>query len=234
MGSPLFYGFNPWFRIMFTATISMAVDDFALAHALSEVPDMDVEAERLAAHSRHWVMPCLWAAGGDFDVFNTAIESDPTVEEVITKTEYENETFYQVDWSEEIKRRLDITLDSEASLLHAKTTNDHWRLVIRFSSRDQFETFREHLTNEGITFSLDDLTQATAPRQFEGGLTAAQREALVTAVAEGYFAVPRDATMEDVADELGITTQSASERLRRGIEEFVETMLVTNEAELEE
>lgn len=219
---------------MFTATISLAVDDFALAEALTEAPDMEVKAERLAAHSRRWVMPCLWAAGGDTDTFESALTSDPTVEEVVTKTDYDSETFYQVDWSEEIKHHLDVTLESEASLLHAETVNDHWQLVIRFASRDQFETFREHLTNEGITFSLENLSQASVPKQFSSGLTAAQREALVTAVTEGYFAVPRDATMDDVADDLGITTQSASERLRRGIEEFVKTTLVADVAELDE
>lgn len=219
---------------MFTATLSMAVDDFALSHALNEVPEMKVKAERLAGHSRHWVMPCLWATGGDFGAFDTALESDPTVEKIVSETEFDSEKFYQVHWSEEIKQHLDVALDAQASLLHAETTNDDWRLTIRFASRDQFDTFREYLTDEGISFSLEDLTQAKAPQQFMGGLTAAQREALVTAVGQGYFAIPRDATMEGIADELGISTQSASERLRRGIEQFVETTLVADEEQLED
>ncbi|WP_247729501.1 helix-turn-helix domain-containing protein [Halovivax limisalsi] len=212
----------------------MAIDDFALGHALGAAPEMEVKAERLAAHSRHWVMPCLWAAGGDFDAFDGALESDPTVDDVITTRNYDNESFYQIDWAEEIKQHLDITLDSEASLLHAETVDDDWRLAIRFASRDQFEIFRDHLADAGIAFRLDNLAQATVPKQFAGGLTAPQREALVTAVAEGYFAIPRDANMEDVADALDISTQSASERLRRGIEEFVETRLVTDDDVLEE
>lgn len=219
---------------MFTARISVAVDDFALSHALREVPDIEVKADRLAAHSRHWVMPCLWTAGGDFDAFDAALDSDPTVEEIVTEAEYDNEKFYQVHWAEEIKQHLDVALDAQASLLHAETTDGDWRLTIRFATRDQFEAFREYLMDEGITFSLDDLTRTKAPQQFMGGLTAAQREALVAAVAEGYFAIPRKATMDDVADSLEISTQSASERLRRGIEEFVETMLVADEEALEE
>ena len=218
---------------MFTASLSIPVEDFALAHALREVPGMAVKAERLAATSRHWVMQCIWVVGDDASSFDAALEADPTVEEVVTAIEFDTETFYQVVWSEEIQHHLDAALDARASILTAETKNDDWQLTIRFGTRDQFDTFRAYLTNEGIRFSLDNLTQTIAQQQFMGGLTAPQREALVTAVAEGYFAIPRDATMKDVADILGISTQSASERLRRGIEAFVETMLVVDDDERE-
>lgn len=211
---------------MFTAEISVDVEEFALAHALTEVPEMEVEADRLAAHSRHWVMPCLWVAGGDFAAFEEALEADPTVAEVVTATEYDNEKFYQVNWTEDIKQHVDAALDEEGSLLHAETTNDEWHLVVRFASRNQFDIFREYFTDQGINFSLENLTKASSPQQFMGGLTAAQRDALVIAVEEGYFAIPREATMEDVADSLGISTQAASERIRRGVKQFVTMILV--------
>lgn len=216
-------------RGVFTATVAVAVEDFALAHALREVPEMEVKADRLAAHSRHWVMPCLWGAGGDFDAFDAALAADPTVEEVVTATEYDEEKFYQVNWTEDLKLHLDAALDREGSVLHAETRDGDWHLTIRFTTRDQFETFRRHLSERGISFHLENLTRATSPQQFMGGLTAAQRDALVAAVEEGYFAIPREATMADVADALGISTQSASERLRRGVEQFVETMLLVDE-----
>ncbi|WP_167939431.1 helix-turn-helix domain-containing protein [Natronococcus sp. JC468] len=213
---------------MFIATFSVAVDDFALAHALREVPAMEVKAEQLAAHSRHWVMPCVWVVGDNFDAFDIALEDDPTVNKVVTEVEYNNEKFYQIDWAEEIQQHLDVALDSKASILDAETTNDDWWLTIRFGSRNQFNIFRDYLTDQEITFSLENLTQSQIPHQYMGGLTDPQREALVVAVEEGYFAIPREATMDEIADRLGISTQSASERLRRGIEEFVETMLVTD------
>jgi len=36
----------------------------------------------------------------------------------------------------------------------------------------------------------------------------------------GYFRIPRDATLADIADEMGITSQAASERLRLGMAEL--------------
>lgn len=218
---------------MFTARVSVAVEDFALPHALGEAPEMNVEAERLAAHSRHWVMPCLWAAGGDFETFDAAIADDPTVANVVTTRAYDEETFYQVDWADEIKHHLDVWLDRQGSLVHAETTDGEWCLTIRFASREQFETFRDYCGEQDVDFHLENLTEASAPQQFMGGLSGPQRDALVAAVEAGYFAIPRQATMEDVAAELDISTQAASERIRRGIEQFVATMLVASEDVLE-
>lgn len=219
---------------MFTATITVAVEDFALSHALQEVPEMEAEADRLAAHSRHWVMPCLWVGGGDIDAFDAALADDPTIEDVVTTTEFEDEAFYQVNWSDDIKEHLDAGLDQQASLMRAETADGDWRLTIRFATREQFQAFRTYLDEQGIAYQLEDLARATAPQQFMGGLTGPQRDALVAAVGEGYFEIPRDATMEDVAESLDISTQAASERLRRGIEQFVATMLVASENELKE
>lgn len=218
---------------MFTARISVAVEDFALPHALSEAPEMNVEADRLAAHSRHWVMPCLWAAGGDFEAFDAALADDPTVADVVTTRAYDEETFYQVNWTDDIKRHVDVCLDKQGSLMHAETTNGEWHLTFRFASREQFETFREYCARQDMGFRLENLTEASAPQQFMGGLSGPQREALVTAVEAGYFAIPRQATMEDVAAELDISTQAASERIRRGVEQFVTTMLVASEDVIE-
>lgn len=48
-----------------------------------------------------------------------------------------------------------------------------------------------------------------------GQLSARQREAVETALALGYYDVPRDGTTEDVADELGCATATAAEHLQK-------------------
>lgn len=212
---------------MFTARVSIPVDDFALAHALSVVPEMAVEADRLAACSGEWVMPCLWAAGGDFDAFDEALADDPTVAEVVVAEAVGDEKFYHVGWAEEVERHVDATLDGRGVLLHAAVDGDDWQFVIRFAAREGFEAARNYLADEEIPFRLESLTRTRAPQQFVGGLTGPQRDALVAAVEVGYFDIPREATMADVADALGVSTQAASERIRRAVERFVRTTLMT-------
>lgn len=212
---------------MFIATFAIESDGFALAHALQAAPGMSVEAERVAAHSTHWVMPCLWAAGGDFEAFDAALEADPSVEEVIERERVGEETFYQVVWSDDVVGHVDAALDMEATILNAAVENGEWSLRVRFASRDQFETFRQYLDEQGLGFRLRTITESSAPRQEMGGLTAAQRDALVAAVELGYYAIPRRVTMSEVADSLDLSRQAISERLRRGTMGLVENVLMT-------
>lgn len=214
---------------MFIATFSIDPDGFALAHALDEAPGMAVEAERVAAHSTHWVMPCLWAAGDDHEDFESALEEDPSVDEIVERTRVDDEVFYQIVWSDDVKRHVDAALDMEATILNAEVENGEWSLRVRFATRDQLERFREYLREENLSFRLRNIGESSSPRQERGGLTAAQRDALVAAVEMGYYEIPRSTSLEAVARSLDISAQAASERLRRGTSRFVETALVTND-----
>ena len=55
-----------------------------------------------------------------------------------------------------------------------------------------------------------------------GNVTPKQAEALRMANERGWFEVPRDATLGEIADELGISTQAASDRMRRGMRNITE------------
>lgn len=64
---------------------------------------------------------------------------------------------------------------------------------------------------------------ATLPSQVAwnsllGDLTDRQFEALSLAVESGYFAVPREATLSDVADAMGVEKSTAGEHLRRAMD----------------
>ena len=63
------------------------------------------------------------------------------------------------------------------------------------------------------------------------GLSEPQREALMLAVRMGYYDIPRGCTTEDLANELGISDQAVTERLRRAIGTFGRHTLLTPEAE---
>lgn len=52
-------------------------------------------------------------------------------------------------------------------------------------------------------------------------LTEPQRELLRSAVREGYFKVPREVTLVELAEIHGISDTEASQQLRRGLDELV-------------
>jgi hypothetical protein len=95
-----------------------------------------------------------------------------------------------------------------------------------FADRKTLAQFREFWADNG-GFELRRLVPDAATS--EGGLTDAQREALVAANDLGYFEIPRRASLADVADELGVAQSSLSERLRRAHSHLVETTVRVGE-----
>lgn len=100
-----------------------------------------------------------------------------------------------------------------------------WRQQRWFADRAAFDRYCAFWRENADSFSLSCLTDAedvveTTPAD---GLTDRQREAIRAAYEMGYFEIPRTASLEEVAAELGITASSLSERLRRAQTHLVET-----------
>ena len=216
---------------MFHATVSLPADCFALGDAFAKMPDIEVEVERIAGHSREWVLPCFWVVSEDFESFDAALDEDPSVEDVVTCEDFGEEQFYQVEWDDSVKQHVDAIVDMEGTILKAEARNAEWQLRIRFATQDQFEVLQDYFDDEGIPFSLIDLSQSWAARQEIGELTVPQRDALVVAAKQGYYQIPRETTLDDIADALDISAQAASERLRRGMDQLINSIHVTSEEE---
>lgn len=216
---------------MLIATFRLALDAIALKQAFDAVPEMTVEAERIAAHSTQWTMPCLWIAADDFDAVDNALENDPSVDETVGSSGFGDEKYYHIDWDEETYELISAYVDKEGSILRADATNDGWVVEFRFVDRTQFDEFRTTLQERGHAFELLSLYEPGSPRQTEGEVTSAQRKALVTAAELGYYKVPREISTRELADELDISHQSVSELLHRGTENLITSHLMTTAAD---
>lgn len=207
------------------AEFSVPARSFALAETLPTFPDVAVEVDRIAAHTPGTTMPCVWAADAESAGFDEAVADDPTVEELQATATFDGEHLYHVEWTDDIDELVHEMVDHEGVILEASGRGDRWRLRIRFMSREQFEAFQSHFEAHGPAFRLEQLFDAKHPRHTRGDVTPEQHEALTTAAEAGYFHVPRDASIQDVADGLDVSHQAVSERIRRGTENLVRDML---------
>lgn len=208
---------------------TVPAEAFALEQSLSTDPEVILEADRLSSHSPREVFPFLWARGGEFDRFHRALEDDPTVTSVNVADETETEALYRLEWSEDFCDLVHDMVDHHAAILEAKAHDDRWNLRLRFAREEMVSAFQSHFRETGHQFDVNQLHRPTEPRQRTFGLTAEQHEALVTAVDEGYFTVPRTASAEDVSETLGISANAVSERIRRGCETLVRSGLMVSE-----
>lgn len=78
---------------------------------------------------------------------------------------------------------------------------------------DVLHQYREARENRALSFRLKAIYEESAETEAEMQLTDCQRETLNTARDFGYFEIPQRASLEDVADQCGISLQAASELL---------------------
>ncbi len=63
-------------------------------------------------------------------------------------------------------------------------------------------------------------------------LTMTQTRTLLDALERGYYQVPRQTTLVELADMYGVSDQAVSERLRRATAKLIESSLLTSYSDL--
>jgi predicted DNA binding protein len=105
---------------------------------------------------------------------------------------------------------------------------------MRFDDHSKLSDFQEYCDENDITFELNELKeqeQLMASVQYD--LTTKQRETLVTALEEGYYEVPQEVTMSELADQMGISQQALSKRFHIGHRNLITSTLTINSSDAE-
>lgn len=197
------------------AEFTVPATSFALRRTFEVVPDVTIEVERLATHSREWVMPFLWATSDDIVAVENALREDPSVAEVERIGHDGTVGEFEVEWDEDFQELIDAIVNQHGILLEADAAAGTWHLKLKFTYRDAVGEFQTYFSEREYEFELQRIYESTAPKEREYDLTPAQYEVLVTALEQGYFSIPRDAQIDDLAEELDVSTNAVSQRLRR-------------------
>ncbi|WP_256296813.1 helix-turn-helix domain-containing protein [Haloarchaeobius salinus] len=172
------------------------------------------------------VTPYAWVTG-DTDWFERTIDESATDVGYSVLDRHDGRVLYRLRWHTEPTALLSIFVDTDAAVLEARAT-DRWFFRVRFPDDTSVTRFHERTREHGYELDLHRLGRSDDdPVEAEGayGLTPEQREALLFAVESGYFAIPRQSTLDDIAAEFDISNQAASERLRRATESVLQDAL---------
>lgn len=210
------------------AEVTLPAAEFALHETLEAVPDAQFEIERVVAHETDRVMPFVWATGEGIDreALDEALADDPSVENVTELAAFDKEWFYRMEWVADIHVVLHILLEQDGTILNANGRNDEWHLRILFPDRESLSATYDFCTEEDLTMTVESIYDLDGEHRDRYGLTKTQHETLITAVEAGYFDIPQEATLDDLAGELDISHQALSERLHRGHKTLIENALI--------
>lgn len=202
---------------------------FAFQETMETLPEAIVEIERVVV-TEDEVTPYCWVSGVSLDAFDDAVATDPSIDDCTLVDRHDEAGLFRTEWTDRLDPVVHAYRSIEGVVLEATGRDGFWEFRIRFDDRAEAVEFREYLQTYGIEFTLRRLTRASAPETGEQyDLTGKQREALVAAWHGGYFDTPRESTLREIADDLDITQQSLSQRLRRGFRSLIANTLVVSE-----
>ena len=208
-------------------------EQFRLGHVLSNGGNLRFELERIVPTASR-IMPFVWVSTDEKpeDVlprFEERVRDSAQVLELLALDRVTDGGLYRIEWDEQTEGPIQALAETEATVLEAYGDRA-WTFRVRFTDHDRLSEFHNYLTDHDITIHIKrtyTFTEESARRR-DFGLSNEQREALVLALRRGYFATPSEASLDELAEELGITKQAVSNRLRRGNEKMLRPLLLSS------
>ncbi|MFW6003693.1 MAG: helix-turn-helix domain-containing protein [Halanaeroarchaeum sp.] len=199
------------------ASLQIPATAFELGQILAVEDATSIELESLVPTGGSTI-PLFWVHQTGPDSFLDTVRRHPTVNDVSTVDVFEDRTLFRLDWDARRDAVFQALIDNEGQLLEAVGTPATWEFEIRFPSHEDLRAFDARCRDAGVAIELTRVYNPGPPTEGPWfGLTDLQREALTLAVDAGYYDIPRRRTTKELAEEIGISDQAVSERLRRAI-----------------
>lgn len=204
--------------------VEFQLDHPILREALNRVPSMEITWERSDAIDERRVRILVWAEGGDFGVFEDALDEDPTVATPSRVITVGNRRLYQTELvGEGLRKSIYPLMVEEGGVIQNLTaSHEGWVFRTAFPDRASFNRFYGFCRENDIGFEFIRMYEEQEDGDGSGyGLTDPQRETLIGAIDRGYFEIPRECTLGELGKYLGISETAASERVRRGVKGLI-------------
>ncbi|MEY7849506.1 helix-turn-helix domain-containing protein [Natrarchaeobius sp. A-rgal3] len=216
------------------AHLRIPADSFELGRILELETDGTIELENMVPLEQKAV-PFFSVSDEVRESFEQNVENHPSVEGIVEVTRHDGERLYSLDWNVSRDVFFEGVIDLQGQLLSATGTATTWEFEIRFPTHEALSEFQEYCANAHISLEIGRIYNPVRPGTgMWYGVTRPQRETLIRAVQGGYYSIPRRMSTQDLADDLEISDQAVTERLRRAIETLTENTLIAMEEELEE
>ena len=206
--------------------ITVPADRFELGHLFREFPEIEVELERVVP-LQEAIIPLFWISGAETADVEVIFREHPQIRDVDVLTTAHDATLFEVRWSSDLNGFVQTLIETQAKILEASGNAQTWDFRLRFPSHEMLAVFNQEVTGDGIPVTLRHLYNPMGIDERYSTLTPEQRDALVRAYHRGYFEIPRNAVLTEIAEEMGISDSALSQRLRRGTAALIEQALIS-------
>ena len=211
------------------AEFTIPTEEFALQETLERRPDLVFEVERVVAHDTAHVIPFVWASGEDLEGLTQVLDDDPSVDDIELLSDTDDERLYRLSWADDARVIGHMVIECEATIHQAVAASNQWTLRVLFPDRSAISDVDAFATKHGLSLDLRQLYGIDSAERARFGLTEKQQETLTEGYERGFYDVPREVNMNDLAGTLDVSHQALSERLRRATGNLIESALLVDE-----
>lgn len=211
------------------AELHIPPDQFALHHTLTTLEDARFEIERIVAHEPEHMMPYVWVTDVDPDELERVLENDPSVEEAEQLARPDTSVLYQMKWISSIEALIHMLVEEEGTVLAAEGTHGGWFLRVLFPIRESLSRTYDFCQERDLKMNVQRVYDVNEGKQGRFGLTERQEATLKSAYEHGYYSIPRERSLSELAEALDVSHQALSERLRRSHRSLVENAVIIGE-----
>ena len=204
---------------------TIPASELGLSHSLESLPDLRFEIERIVTSGDERVMPLLWVRGPSRERVEQTLEEDPSTDNVELVGDFDDEWLFQMEWIDQVDLLVQMITNSEATVLDAVGRDTQWKLRVLYPERELFSKTHTFCEEHGLHFDITTIRDLEGEPAGRFGLSTKQYEVLAEAARMGYFEVPREVSLEELAESLGISHQAASERIRRATSGLIQDTL---------
>ncbi|KAB1193024.1 DNA-binding protein [Haloferax sp. MBLA0076] len=168
-------------------------------------------------------VPYFTVSGTDADTFEDILEAHPNVEYFELVTSRPERRLYRCQWRLKDRGLISTIQMHNGIVRRIVGTKDGWTLSVFFPTNDHAAQFHSACLDRRLEIDVRRVEPASVDERHPAtsDLSEKQLTALELAFSQGYFETPKEASLGDIADDIGISEQALSQRIRRALNRLV-------------
>lgn len=198
------------------ATVELPAEEFIIGRLLVDIDDYSVKLTHFVPVGDQFI-PYFWIESDAISGIEQTLSDHDSIAAVTKSDQRAGRTLCHIEWKQPMDKFLLVLMETDVLVSEARGTPDRWEFELLVSDRTDLATFQSACNDRDITLEFGRILQSGPSSTERVGLTDKQHEILQLAFTRGYFEIPREITVTELAGDLDISPQAASKRLRRGL-----------------
>ncbi len=203
-----------------TVRLSIPSDDLFIGQILRDDSVERIELARFVPFG-DLVVPYCWVETTDPSSFEEQVRTDCRLRTLERLSATANALLYRVEWEPTCSDFSGVLCAHDVVVEQAQGTNEEWQFQLRGPDHGNISDLRECLRESGISCRVQSVWKPDVSNGNVHGLTDKQLTAVRLAFENGYFAVPKETNLSELAESVGISRQAFSRRLDRALDSIL-------------